>query len=427
MPALLGEVRRCFEALPDAKRSRGIGLADCLMSALALFGLKYPSLLQFDQDRRTPSLPHNLKRLFGIERAPSDTYLRERLDEVWPGPSFRAAFKRLFAQLQRGKVLEDYRVLGDYYLVSLDGTGYFRSDRVHCAQCCERHHRDGHISYYHQMLGAVVLHPQHREVFPLLPEPIVKGDGARKNDCERNAAKRLLGQIRRDHPHLKAIVVEDALAANGPHIKLLKALGFRFLLGAKEADHAFLFEWVKTDPRARTWHYTDAQGIEHRFRYLNGVPLNDTHFELEVNLIEYWELHPSGKCQHFAWVTDLPVKPDRLMTLMRAGRARWKIENETFNTLKNQGYHFEHNFGHGYQHLATVLCCAMMLAFLIDQIQLRCCALFNQALAHAASRVRLWRQQRALFDHYLIPDWAALYRALAQGVQPVWLEPLEPP
>jgi hypothetical protein len=292
MPALLDTVRRCFEALPDAKGSRGIGLADCPMLALAVFSLKYPSLLQFDQDRRISTLCHNLKQLFGIERAPSDTHLRERLDEVVPGPSFRAAFKRLFAQLQRGKVLEEYRVLDGHDLVSLDGTGHFGSEQVHCAQCCERHHRDGHIGYYHQMLAAVVLHPRHREVIPLMPEPIVKGDGARKNDCERNAAKRSLGQLRCDHPHLKAVIVEDALAANGPHIEVLKALGFRFLLGVKEADRAFLFEWVNTDPRTRTWNDTDAQGIEHRFRYLNGAPLNDTHFELEVNFIEYWELRP---------------------------------------------------------------------------------------------------------------------------------------
>ena len=54
---------------------------------------------------------------------------------------------------------------------------------------------------------------------------------------------------------------------------------------------------------------------------------------------------------------------------MRAGRARWKVENETFNTLKNQGYHFEHNYGHGQQHLSVVLAMLMMLAFLLDQVQ----------------------------------------------------------
>jgi len=93
------------------------------------------------------------------------------------------------------------------------------------------------------------------------------------------------------------------------------------------------------------------------------------------------------------------------MALMRAERARWKIENETFNTLKNQGYHFEHNFGHGYRHLSTVLAHLMMLAFLIDQIQQRCCSLFQQAQAKAGRKSYFWEKVRGLFMHYLLPDW----------------------
>jgi len=111
-------------------------------------------------------------------------------------------------------------------------------------------------------------------------------------------------------------------------------------------------------------------------------------------------------------VTDIPIDDSNLMTLMRGARARWKIENETFNTLKNQGYHFEHNFGHGNRHLSTVLMHLMMLAFLIDQIQQRCCRLFQAALTAARSKGRLWRKLRSRFDLCLIPDWEALYRSI---------------
>ncbi len=62
---------------------------------------------------------------------------------------------------------------------------------------------------------------------------------------------------------------------------------------------------------------------------------------------------------------------------MRGGRARWRIENKTFNTLKNQGYHFEHNYGHGDQNLATVLVLLMFLAFTVDQIRQQCCRFFR--------------------------------------------------
>nr|VFJ61124.1 MAG: hypothetical protein BECKFM1743A_GA0114220_102792 [Candidatus Kentron sp. FM] len=103
------------------------------------------------------------------------------------------------------------------------------------------------------------------------------------------------------------------------------------------------------------------------------------------------------------------------MKLMRGGRARWKIENETFNTLKNQGYHFEHNFGHGYKHLTTVLMHLMMLAFLIDQIQQLCCPMFRAALTTAQRKIYLWRKLRSRFDLCRIASWEALYHPSSQG------------
>ena len=414
-PGLLREVRASFNRIEDTVAGRGLNLTDCLMSGLAIFGLKYASLLQFERDARGKALIRsNLKSLYAVGRAPSDTTLRERLDEVDPH-GLRRAFKRVLAALQRGGGLEGFTCLGGHYLLSVDGTGYFSSSKVHCDHCCRKRHRDGRITYYHQLLGAVLVHPRQREVFPLAPEPIVKGDGARKNDCERNAAKRLLKDMRREHPHLKLAVVEDGLASNGPHIELLKQLDMRFILGAKPGDHAHLFQWVEATPATKVVEIVDTDGVRHRFRYLNGAPLNDANFELEVNFLEYWEFKPNGKQRHFSWVTDLPIDNSNVMDLMRAGRARWRIENETFNTLKNQGYRFEHNFGHGEKHLATVFAYLMMLAFLIDQIQQRCCRLFQAAQAKAGRPRYFWEQLRALFLQLFIPDWETLYRALAFG------------
>jgi hypothetical protein len=413
-PGLLKTIRHQFSQIPDPRPRANISLSDCLMSGLAIFGLKYPSLLQFDQDKET--IKSNLRTLYGNKHIPSDTYLRERLDEVDP-TLLRKAFTQVFAELQRGKGLEGMAFMQDHYLLSIDGTGYFSSKQVHCEQCCQKQHRDGKTTYYHQLLGAVLVHPDQAEVFPLAPEAIVKQDGARKNDCERNAAKRLLSDIRREHPHLKLVIVEDGLASNGPHIQLLNTLDMRFILGAKESDHGFLFDWVTQSRETQSVEITDTQGIQHRFRYLNKAPLNDANFDTEVNFLEYWETNPTGRTQHFAWVTDIEITADNVMSLMRGGRARWKIENETFNTLKNQGYHFEHNFGHGNQHLATVFASLMMLAFLVDQIQQKCCKLFQTAQQTAISKIRFWSQLRGLFRHFLIQSWERLYSGIAYGVE----------
>jgi len=149
-PGLLETIRQCFDQIDDTKTVRSISLSNCLMSGLALFGLKYPSLLQFDMNQNEePMIRSNLQSLYNVTKAPSDTYLRERLDEVDP-VNLRKPFKQLFALLQRGKGLEDMQYFDGYYLLSLDGTGYFSSSEVHCDQCCEKHHSEkrGRSRYY---------------------------------------------------------------------------------------------------------------------------------------------------------------------------------------------------------------------------------------------------------------------------------------
>ncbi len=412
-PGLLRVVRDEFDRIKDPVASGDLGLTDCLMSALAMFSLKHSSLLSFERGARDENLIRsNLRNLYGVVRAPSDTAMRERLDQVDPR-AIRGVFKKVFAALQRGQGLEGFTWL-DHHLLSVAGIGHFSSKRVHCEHCCEKHHRDGSTTWYHQMLGAVLVHPEHREVFPLAPEPILRTDGSKKNDCERHAAKLLLRDVRREHPHLKLLVVEDALASNGPHIRLLQELDLRYVLGVKPGDHGKLFHQVNTAAATRTVEM-ERDGSRFRFRFLNGVPLNETNFDLEVNFLECWETRADGRTLHFSWVTDLEVMAANADELMRAGRTRWRIENETFNTLKNQGDGFEHNFGHGRRHLATVFAHLTMLAFLIDQVQQRCCALFQATRAEAGGSRALWERLLRLFLGFRIRDWETLYQALTFG------------
>lgn len=213
--ALIRLLGNTFAEVPDPHAGQAdIALRDALLSGFALFHLKSPSLLAFDQQRREG----NLQSLYHLQRVPCDTQMRTILDEVQP-EDLRPAFRAVFRQLQRGKVLESMVFFQGCYLLSLDGTEYFSSNTIHCPSCLQRKSGKGDkITYYHQVLGAVLVHPDQREVIPLMPEPIIKQDGQTKNDCERNAAKRFLAKFRQDHPHLEVIVTEDGLSANGPHI-----------------------------------------------------------------------------------------------------------------------------------------------------------------------------------------------------------------
>jgi Transposase DDE domain len=412
--ALFGLLRTGFADIADHRPGTpDIALTDALMSAFALFSLKSPSLLAFDQERTAG----NLQRVYGMKRVPCDTAMREILDPVKP-TYLRPLFTDIFRALQRGKALEEMVFVEGHYLLALDGTGYFSSQQIHCESCLERHHQNGTITYSHQMLGAALIHPDRREVIPLMPEPIVKHDGTEKNDCERNAAKRLIVKLRQDHPHLKLIVTEDSLSSNAPHIQELQEHHVHYILGVKQGDHAALFEQVAAAEQAGRVTYYDRDapetGRRHRFRFVSDVPLNASHADLQVNFLECWEWD-GDQVQHFSWVTDLRVNKGTVYQIMRGGRARWRIENETFNTLKNQGYYFEHNYGHGYQHLSVVFAVLMMLAFCVDQVQQLCCPLFQAVWAKLGSKRRLWERMRALFYDYALDSMRHLFEALLYG------------
>ena len=340
--ALFRLVRNGFASIPDARtEDTEIALPDALMSAFAMFSLQSPSLLAFDKER----VEGNVQTIYGIERAPCDTYMRELIDPVSP-ESLRPFFTGVFRQLQRGKALEPMMFLPGYSLLALDGTGYFSSTTMHCQSCMQKVHRNGSITYSHQLLGAAIIHPDVRAVMPLRPEPIMQHDGTAKNDCERHAAKRFIAKLRQDHPHLQCIVTEDGLRSHAPHLETLHDSGFHSILGVKEGDHAYLFEPVRAAEEAGRVTYYERHdrlaGIAHQFRFVNDMPLNESRSDVRVHFIEYWEVSEK-KVQHFSWVTDLRVTKDNIYKLMRGGRARWKIDNETFNTLKNQGDNFDHN------------------------------------------------------------------------------------
>lgn len=401
-----------LKPLREEKRRSAADIVDCVMAGAAIFSMKLPSLLQYDQKRHNSSISKNLKNLFHIQKPPSDTCVRERLDEL-NLTQIRGVFKKLFAEAVQGKVLESYDFYQGHKLLLIDATGHFNSENVHCSNCCIKNHQNGTVSYYHQMLGAVIAHPNMKQVIPLAPEPITKQDGATKNDCEHNAAKRLLMDFRREHPHLKTVVSEDSLYATGPHIKLLKKLDIRFIIGAKPGNLGTLFDWVKNLEKTH-YEFSDSKGKKHRFSWINQVPLNDTHCETKVNLLEYWESDTRGKTQHFSWITDLSLNEKTVEGIMRGGRARWRIENETFNTLKNQGYEFEHNFGHGKKNLCSIFSMLMMLAFLIDQLSELCNPLFQKAKKAALTYKALWQSWHILIRYTVFADWDFLLSVVAE-------------
>lgn len=432
---MIGNLKKCFNNIPDHRsnlKNVKFSIADSALSGFAMFSLKYPSVLSFTNDGRSETVEaKNLRSLYQISQVPSDTQMRANLDEI-DTREFRSSFLKLFSDAQRGGVLKNFEFMDGKYLASFDGTGVYSSDTVHCKCCMEKVCKEtGKISYYHQAVGVSLIHPDVKQVIPLCPEPIQKQDGATKNDCERNATKRVLDDLKAEHPRLNLIIVEDALSANAPHIRKIKSCGYNYILGAKPGDHKYLFDYVnaldRDDVKTHTFYRMIGSKVKkkvtYKFKWRNEVPLNDSNHDLLVNFLDFKEItetldkdgkviESKTKTSSWTWVTDIKITKDNVYQIMRGGRARWRIENEVFNTLKNQGYNLEHNFGHGFKNLCNNFIMLMMLAFLVDQLQEIACSTFRKALKTAVRKKYLWEGIKGRFKNWIIDTWETLLNCI---------------
>ena len=424
LPTLLKCVKEQFDKIIEPKSkviSPDISFSDVIMSGLAVFTLKYSSLLKFDNDRNKVKVKANLSSLFGIQRAPCDTQMRERLDELSPS-ALRPAFVNIHKKLKSTGVLNEYRHIGGHILIACDGTDYFRSEKIFCSSCNIKNKSNGVIEYSHQALGCSIVHPRKKQVFPLFHEDIHKKENETKNDCEQNAAKRLLPAIKKVYKNDKITILTDSINSKAPFVKMLISMNFNFILAAKPGDHSFLFDTFNRSIRegkTTEFEITKNDGTLLGYRFCNDLPLNKSNQEVRINFLEHWEIPAKGRYKNqekvFTFITHHLLKKSTAADIAEGGRTRSKIENETFNTLKNNGYHFEHNYGHGKKHLASVFVSLMFLMLLIDQVQEACCDIFQTAYRAAQSRTALWEKMRGLFFDFYILKWEDLYYSIAYG------------
>jgi hypothetical protein len=414
---LIKLVRAGFDEVTDPRRDNyRYDLGNMLGLAFAMFHLKDSSLTSFREQFSVRV--ENLERVYGVNSLPGSIAIRESIDEVNPS-ELQVLFQPLLDFLSQQGVLKQRRVLGKYTVVSVDGTGHYCSGIKGCPQCMVKNHRNGKTTYYHQLLGAVAVHPNQATVFPVACEAIVKQDGQTKNDCELNASKRIIPQIRKALGKESIIAVFDALYINGPHIKVLMKEKMNYIIGSKGQTYVDIQVErlrVHNELQSLTWRTKDRSCT---VNFTNSLILNGQHQEVLTNYFEYIETSIKTGEQTFysTWITDIAIHAENIQELVAIARARWKIENETFNTLKNQGYHLEHNYGHGKRHLATNFAILTFLAFLTDQIAQHLDQDFQAAKEVCKTFKSLWEKIRSIF--YLLPTMSmnAVYRFIVKRRQ----------
>jgi hypothetical protein len=401
-----------LERLSEYRQLKKIShsIHDVVMSGFAMMYFQDPSILQFQKSLEDGTHNNNLKTLFQVRSIPKDSQMKEVIDEL-DSRELEPVFEEYFMALQRGKHLEQYPFLGGHYLVSFDGSGYFSSDKICCPGCLKKESKKGKIRYEHQILQAALMNPDMRQVIPLVPEAVKNTDGKEKQDCETEAGKRLIKKIRKAHPKLKIIIVADSLHSKQPLIEEAKAAGMSYILVAKPDDHKILMEWVNEQRQLKEvsrMQIRDLKGRFHVYEWINGVPLNGNKETVITNYFEYWLIDKEKVTYHNSWVTDISISEENVKDLVRGGRCRWKIENEVFNTLKNQGYHIEHNYGHGKKNLSMNFFLLNLLAFFMHQIFELTDNLYQQCRKKFSSRRALWDCLRNVIRVLIFPAWENL-------------------
>ncbi len=422
----INELGKLATQMPDKRAGRHnqiYQMEDAVRGAYSVFHMQSASFLAHQRIMDRKRGRSNLESVFEMKQIPSDTHIRNMLDGV-PATHLEGGYEWLWKQLGKEKQLAGFQTMGGRLLVGLDGIQFFSSTKIHCEQCSQQE-TEGEIRYHHRALTALVVHPKQKVVLPLAPEFLLPQDGADKQDSELAAAKRWVPHHAAWLQKQRAIILGDDLFSHQPFCELLLAQELDFILVCKPTSHETLYAWVAAIERGgripevtrRVWN--GRHGELWRYRYLNDLPLRAGDDGLRVNWCELTVTHEltNEPLYHNSFVTSLPLDDHQVKSVAHAGRARWKHENEGHNVLTTRGYHIKHNFGHGEEHLTTIMFSLNLLAFflhtLLDLVDWH----YQQIRAALGARRTFFEDARSLMRWQLFASWEALIKFMADGLE----------
>jgi hypothetical protein len=424
--ALVTMLHDVLDLLPDARRGKNIQYAikDAALAAFAVFFTQSPSFLAHQRALRQAKGSSNAERLFGITQVPCDNQIRTLLDPVPPDQLF-PMFSSITHALTRAGVVDTFRDVDDTLLIALHGTQYFSSQHISWPACSQKTAASGTITSSHCMITPVIVAPGKSEVLALEPEFITPQDGHAKQDCEQEAAKRWVRRQAPALPFVNVTVLGDDLFCHYPFCALLVEQGWNFILVCKPESHPKLYDWIDYLASmeqlgvVRERHWNGKFGELWTYRFATGVPLRGEQPTLLVNWCNLTIRHEKAGAQlyHNAFATLHVVTATTVQRVVAAGRARWKVENENNNVLKTKGYHLEHNFGHGKQHLAAVLVTLNLLAFLFHTIFGLLHSTFQLLRTTLGTRQTFFNDIRTLTRYFVFDSWDHLLTFMMQQLE----------
>ena len=421
LDSVLDCIGSVFDAQQDTRKAERCEyrISDAGLSAFSVFFTQSASFLEHQRDLQRRKGKSNARSVFGLEKIPTDPHIRNLLDGV-DADDLAVVYRHLVRALDEAEVLAQFRVARGYYLLAMDGTQSFSSEKISC-QNCTKHEKSGRVRYSHSVVPPVLVSPERSEVISLEPEFVLPQDGDEKGDCERKAAKRWLSSRAQHYPLDKVIVLGDDLYCSQPHCEAVLAKQWRFIFVCKPKSHKTPYDYLalQTVQAVSKRHWNGSFAEIHLYRFASGLPLRDSPDALSVNWCELsiYREDDQSLLYRNSFATDLPVDKHTVADIVAWGRCRWKIENENNNVLKTKGYNFEHNYGHGKKHLSTVLLSLMLLAFLSHTIFALTDRLYQSLRRELGSRRTFFDDIRALLRYQLFLSWQQLLLFMADALE----------
>ena len=418
---LINDFRALAQQFPDKRTGQNTTyrMEDVATGAFSVFFTQSSSFLAHQTAMAETKSKNNAQTLFGIQDIPTDNHIRDLLDAVPPQRVF-PMFERIIAALDELGHLQAFHAVNDQLLIALDGTQYHSSNTIHCDNCTVKHHKNGKTSYSHTVVTPVIVSPTQKRIFPLAPEFITPQDGHQKQDCETAAAKRWIDQHGERYRERQVTLLGDDLYSRQPLCEHVIAAGLNFIFVCKPQSHTTLTEWLDgLDVETLTIVRRKGKRREtDTYRFAQQLPIRDGEKALKVNWCELITTDPDGKVlYHNAFVSNHAISADNVADMVLAGRARWKVENENNNTLKTQGYHLTHNFGHGKHHLSTLLASLNLLAFLFHSVLDMMDTKYQLIRAKLPSRKIFFQHIQALTCYLCFDDFDALLDFMMKGLE----------
>jgi hypothetical protein len=326
-------------------------------------------------------------------------------------------FKTVYEWLETNRIIDEFKYLDNQILMALDGTEYYSSKKINCPHCNCRNHRNGSVTYYHQAVTPVIVSPIKKQVINFAPEFIKKQDGKTKQDCENAAVKRWLAKNNLEREKTKITLLGDDLYSRQPICDLALEQGYNFIFVAKPSSHKSLDEWISFLEKngevitGEIKKYEKGKQRIYRYRYVNNIPLRDSEPSLMVNWyeVEIFDTAKNKVIYKNSFITNHKLNEQNIFSIIVSGRSRWKVENESNNILKNQGYNLEHNFGHGQENLSEILLSLNLLAFLFHNVLDLVNGMYQKVREILGTRKRFFNDIRALLNYIWFPSWNDLF------------------